>query len=226
MQLKSIDQQVVAVVGASSGIGRETALKFGQRGAKLVVAARSESGLNSLVEEIRQGGGEAISIVADVSNFEAVKAIAEQAVAQYGRLDTLVHAAATGVLARFDQITPEEFERVIQVNLMGQVYGAMAALPHLKREGRGALIHVSSMEGRRSLPGRPPAATVDQRLGRTAQGAGRADRSLDHPGRGLRRLLGGGAGGAVAPAVGRHDGAAVAVSSRTPGDGSHPGHAR
>lgn len=152
MQLKSIDQQVVAVVGASSGIGRETALKFAKRGAKLVVAARSESGLNSLVEEIRNTGGEAIAIVADVANFEPVKAIADLAVTQYGRLDTWVHAAATGVLARFDQITPEEFERVIQVNLMGQVYGAMAALPHLKREGRGALIHISSMEGRRSLP--------------------------------------------------------------------------
>ncbi|GFE70771.1 SDR family oxidoreductase [Chroococcus sp. FPU101] len=152
MQLKSIDQQVVAVVGASSGIGRETALKFGQRGAKLVVAARSESGLNSLVEEIRQGGGEAISIVADVSNFESVKAIADLVVTQYGRLDTWVHAAATSILAPFDQITPQEFERVIQVDLMGQVYGAMAALPYLKQTGRGALIHVSSVEGRRSLP--------------------------------------------------------------------------
>lgn len=152
MQLKSIDRQVIAVVGASSGIGRETALKFAQRGAKLVVAARSEPGLKSLVEEIRQGGGEATAVIADVADFESVKAIADRAVAQYGRLDTWVHTAATSVIAPFDRITPEEFDRVIQVDLMGQVYGAMAALPHLKREGRGALIHISSMEGRRSLP--------------------------------------------------------------------------
>ncbi len=156
MQLKPIYQQVVAVVGASSGIGRETALQFAARGAKVVISARSKEGLETLVEEIRSRGGEAIAIPADVSNFEQVQAIADKAVEQYGRLDTWVHAAATGVLARFDQIAPEEFQRVIDVNLMGQVYGAMAALPHLKREGRGALIHISSMEGRRSLPLQSP----------------------------------------------------------------------
>jgi short chain dehydrogenase len=59
---------------------------------------------------------------------------------------------AIGIFATFDNTTPEEFKHVIDVNLMGQVYGAMAALPHLKREGRGSLIHISSMEGRRSLP--------------------------------------------------------------------------
>jgi NAD(P)-dependent dehydrogenase (short-subunit alcohol dehydrogenase family) len=156
MQLKPINQQVVAVVGASSGIGRETALQFAARGAKLVVSARGKAGLETLVEEIRAQGGEVVAVPADVSNFEQVQAIANKAVEQYGRLDTWVHAAATGILARFDQITPEEFKRVIDVNLMGQVYGAMAALPHLKREGRGALIHISSMEGRRSLPLQSP----------------------------------------------------------------------
>jgi NAD(P)-dependent dehydrogenase (short-subunit alcohol dehydrogenase family) len=152
MQLKPINQQVVAVVGASSGIGRETALQFARRGAKVVVSARSEAGLLSLVDEIRGFGGEATAIVADVSVFEQVKAIADRTVEVYGRLDTWVHVAAIGVFATFDNTTPEEFKRVIDVTLMGQVYGAMAALPHLKREGRGAMIHISSMEGRRSLP--------------------------------------------------------------------------
>ena len=152
MQLKPIDQQVVAVVGASSGIGRETAIQFAARGAKLVVSARSEPGLDSLVDEIRQIGGEAIAVPADVADFEQVKAIADKAIQQYGRLDTWVHLAAINLYAIFDQTTPEEFKRVIDVNLMGQVYGAMAALPHLKREGRGSLIHVSSVEGKRSFP--------------------------------------------------------------------------
>lgn len=152
MQLKPISQQIVAIVGASSGIGRDTALKFAQRGAQVVVAARSQPGLDSLVAEIHQQGGKAIAVVADVADFQQVQAIAEKTVAEYGRLDTWVHAAATGVLATFEQMTPEEFKRVVDVNLMGQVYGAMAALPHLKREGRGALIHISSMEGRRGLP--------------------------------------------------------------------------
>jgi NAD(P)-dependent dehydrogenase (short-subunit alcohol dehydrogenase family) len=152
MQLKPINQQVVAVVGASSGIGRETALQFAKRGAKVVVSARSEPGLASLVDEIRRFGGEATYILADASDFEQVKAIADHTVEVYGRLDTWVHASSNNVFATFDNITPEEFERVIDVSLMGQVYGAMAALPHLKREGRGALIHISSIEGRRSLP--------------------------------------------------------------------------
>jgi NAD(P)-dependent dehydrogenase (short-subunit alcohol dehydrogenase family) len=152
MQLKPINQQVVSVVGASSGIGRITALEFARRGAKVVVSSRSESKLKSLVEEIRSFGGEATFYVADVEVFAQVKAIADKTVEVYGRLDTWVHVAAIGIFATFDKTTPEEFKHVIDVNLMGQVYGAMAALPHLKREGRGALIHVSSMEGRRSLP--------------------------------------------------------------------------
>ena len=152
MQLKPINQQVVAVVGASSGIGREAALEFARRGAKLVVSARSESKLASLVDEIRSFGGDITPIVADVAVFEQVKAIADRTVEVYGRLDTWVHVPAVGIFATFDNTTPEEFKRVIDVSLMGQVYGAMAALPHLKREGQGALIHISSMEGVRSLP--------------------------------------------------------------------------
>ncbi|MDH6055494.1 SDR family oxidoreductase [Umezakia ovalisporum] len=156
MQLKPINQQVVAIVGVSSGIGRETALKFAQGGAKVVVSARSEPGLKSLVTEIRSLGGEAIYTIADVSNFQQVKAIADKTVAEYGHLDTWVHTAATGIIAPFENITPEEFKRVVDVTLMGQVYGAMAALPYLKQEGRGSLIHISSMEGRRSLPLQSP----------------------------------------------------------------------
>lgn len=152
MQLKPVEQQVVAIVGASSGIGREAALRFAQRGAKVVVSARSEAGLSSLVNEIHQLGGDATAVVADVSDFEQVQAIADKTIATYGRLDTWVHSSATAVIAPFERVTPEEFKRVIEVTLLGQVYGAMVALPHLKREGRGALIHISSMEGRRALP--------------------------------------------------------------------------
>lgn len=152
IQLKPINQQVVAVVGASSGIGRSTALEFAKQGATVVVSARSEAGLNSLVDEISHFGGEAWAVPADVADCEQVRAVADKTAERYGRLDTWVHLAATAVFAPFEQVTPQEFKRVIEVNLMGQVYGAMAALPHLRREGRGALIHVSSVEARRSLP--------------------------------------------------------------------------
>src|SRR5215207_3515263 len=152
MWLKPVEEQVVALMGASSGIGRGTALRFANRGAKVVVSARNEKGLNSLVEEIRGKGGQATAISAEVTEFEQVKAVADRAVEVYGRLDTWVHLAAVLLVASFEETTPEEFARVIDVNLMGQVYGAMAALPHMKREGGGALIHVSSMGAKRSIP--------------------------------------------------------------------------
>ncbi len=152
MRLKPVDQQVVALMGASSGIGRETAIRFAKRGAKVVVSARNEGVLQSLVDEIRRDGGEALAVPADVAEFEQVEAVADRAVEEYGALDTWVHLSGVGLYATFDQTKPEEFRRVIDVNLMGQVYGAMVALPHLKREGRGALIHISSVEAKRSAP--------------------------------------------------------------------------
>lgn len=156
MDFKPINQQVVVIVGASSGIGRDAALKFAERGAKVVVAARSQQGLATLVEEIHQRGGEAIAVVADVAEFEQVKTIGDKAVDRFGRVDTWVHAAATGLFSTFDRITPEEFKRVVDVDFMGQVYGAMVALPLLKKEGRGSFISITSVEARRSLPYQSP----------------------------------------------------------------------
>ena len=152
MKLKPVEEQVVVLMGASSGIGREAALRFAARGAKVVVAARGEGGLRSLVDEIQAAGGEAAYVTADASDFEQMERVADRAVQEYGRLDTWVHLAAVAVFATFEGTTPEEFKRVVDVTLMGQVYGAMAALPHIKREGRGSLVHVSSVEAKRSFP--------------------------------------------------------------------------
>jgi len=151
IKLKPINQQVVVVFGASSGIGRETALRFARKGAKVVVAARGEDGLKTLVDEIKRAGGDAAAVVADASDFEQVQVVADLTVRQYGRLDTWIHAAAVSVYAPFTQTTPQEFAQVIEVNLIGQAYGAMAALPYLRENG-GALIHISSVEAKRPLP--------------------------------------------------------------------------
>ena len=88
MQLKPVEDQVVVLMGASSGIGRETALRFTERGAKVVVSARGKEGLNSLVDEIRGKGGQATAVPAEVTEFEQVKAVADHAVEEYGTLDT------------------------------------------------------------------------------------------------------------------------------------------
>jgi NAD(P)-dependent dehydrogenase (short-subunit alcohol dehydrogenase family) len=151
VQLKPVNEQVVAVMGASSGIGRATALRFAEQGAAVVVAARGEPGLRSLVAEIEAGGGRATAVVADVTDPGQVAAVADRAVAEYGRLDTWVQMAGVLLVAGFDDTTPAEFARVLQVNLLGQVHGAKAALPHLRRGG-GAFISMSSMGAQRGIP--------------------------------------------------------------------------
>lgn len=152
MQLKRIQDQVAVIFGASSGIGRATAVELARRGARVVVAARSREGLDSLVETITGLGGRAAARPAEVTDFEQVRAVAQEAVDRYGRLDTWVHTAATSLYGTLEQTTPEEFRRVVDVNLTGQAFGAMAALPHIRREGRGALIHVSSVEANVAMP--------------------------------------------------------------------------
>ncbi len=151
IKLKPINEQVVVVFGASSGIGRIAALDFASRGARVVVSARSESGLQSLVEEIEAKGGEAHYLIADAADFEQVKAVADLTVAKFGRLDTWVHSAATFIFATVEQTEPDEYKRLVEVNLLGQIYGAKAALPYLKETG-GALIHISSVEAWRTVP--------------------------------------------------------------------------
>ncbi len=151
MKRKPIHEQVVVVVGANSGIGRATALRFAERGAKVVVAGRSLPALTELANEIQLQGGDAVACEADVSQYEQLQALAERAVALYGRIDTWVHSAAVSVYAPFQETRPDELRRVIEVNLIGQAFGAMAALPYLKRSG-GALIHIGSVESKRGLP--------------------------------------------------------------------------
>jgi NAD(P)-dependent dehydrogenase (short-subunit alcohol dehydrogenase family) len=151
MKHKPIREQVVVVCGASSGIGREAALEFARAGAKVVASSRSQEGLDSLVMQIQQAGGEAVPVVADVSDYGQVKAVANRAIEAFGRIDTWAHFAAAFLYAPFRETTPEEFKRIVDVNLLGSVYAAMAALPHLGRQG-GALIEISSIEAEAGAP--------------------------------------------------------------------------
>jgi NAD(P)-dependent dehydrogenase (short-subunit alcohol dehydrogenase family) len=152
LKRKPIQDQVIVIVGANSGIGRETALRFAARGARVVVSGRSSPALTDLVREMEMSGGEAAAYAADVSQFEEMQALASYAVERFGRIDTWVHAAAVSLYATFQETRPEEFRQVIEVNLIGQAFGAMAALPYLKQAGGGALIHIGSVESKRGLP--------------------------------------------------------------------------
>jgi NAD(P)-dependent dehydrogenase (short-subunit alcohol dehydrogenase family) len=151
LKLKPLNEQVVVVMGASSGIGRETAKRFAARGAKVVVSARTDEGLASLVEEIAHEGGEATAFPADVTEFAQVKAVADRTVERYGQIDTWAHIAGVALYGMFDELEAEEFKRVVDTDLTGMAYGAMAALPHLK-QGGGAFIGVSSVLAARAAP--------------------------------------------------------------------------
>ncbi len=151
IKLKPVSAQVVVVFGASSGIGRLTALEVAKRGAKICVAARSVEGLESLVEEIEQNDGEAFFVKADAADFNQVQHVADKCVERFGRIDSWIHTAGAFIFASVEKCEPDEYKRLIEVNLLGQIYGAKAALPYLKKLG-GALIHVTSVEAWRTAP--------------------------------------------------------------------------
>ena len=148
---RTLDGRVVVLVGASSGIGRATALKLAGEGATVVVAARGKRALDQTVAEIGQAGGRGYAIPCDAADRAQVDALARQVVAEHRRIDVWVNVVGIATYGTFEATPPEDFERVIRVNLLSHVWGAYAALPHL-RETAGSLIGVSSVYGVRSSP--------------------------------------------------------------------------
>src|SRR5262249_53584695 len=144
---------VVAVTGASAGIGRETALEFARQGARLSVCARRLERLEALAEAIRAVGSEGLVTAVDVAGREQVRRFVEGTVGRFGRLDVLVNNAGYGVRGRVEETPAEAYERLMRVNFMGTVYGCQAAIPILRRQGRGVIINVSSIVGHRAMPG-------------------------------------------------------------------------
>ncbi|WP_410572998.1 SDR family oxidoreductase [Amycolatopsis sp. cmx-4-61] len=149
---RPVSDQVVVLMGASSGIGRAAALAFGARGARVVCAGRTARALDTLLEEITGAGGTALAVPTDITDPDAVRALVRTAEAEFGRIDTWVNVAGVSVFGRVEDITDEEFERVLRVNFLGHVHGVRAALPALRRAGGGSVIGVASAEGVRAVP--------------------------------------------------------------------------
>jgi short-subunit dehydrogenase len=140
-----LDQQVVVVTGASSGIGRETALLLAERGACVVAVARNETALATLVQDIQTTGGQAEAVVADVADYGAVERAGDRAIERFGRIDTWINNAAVSIYARFDSIEPDELDRVVRVDLLGQMFGSKVALAKMQAAGRGTIVNVGSV---------------------------------------------------------------------------------
>jgi short-subunit dehydrogenase len=151
-------RQVVVITGASSGIGRATALRFADKGWAVVLGSRREQALTELAEECRARGGDAISVATDTTDADAVQALADAAVTRYGRIDVWVNNAAVGIYGPFQEIPLDDFRRLLDVNVMGYVYGARAALEVMTGQGRGVLINVSSIVGEVPAPYTAPYA--------------------------------------------------------------------
>ena len=139
--------QVVVVTGASSGIGRATAIRFASEGASLVLAARRAEALATVVAECEHAGGTAIAVPTDVSDEGAVDALAALAVSEFGGIDVWVNDAAVSVFAPLVEAPIDDVRRVLDVNVLGTVYGARAAVREMLRQGKGVLINVSSVVG-------------------------------------------------------------------------------
>ena len=147
-----VKKAVVVITGASSGIGRATALAFADKGARLVLAARSAAALESLAHEVKRRGGKAIAVPTDVTDAGSVEALAARAEKEFGRLDVWVNNAAVGVYGRVADIPLADIRRVLDVNIGGYVNGARAALPRFRTQGAGVLINVGSIVGEVSQP--------------------------------------------------------------------------
>ncbi len=145
--LSNTDGPVVVVTGASSGIGRATAVAYAQDGARLVLAARSREPLQYVAAQCQKVGAQALVVPTDVTDAEAVAALAGAAVEAFGRIDVWINNVGTGAVGAFDSVPITAHRRVIESNLLGHMNGAHAVLPYFRRSGRGVLINMISVGG-------------------------------------------------------------------------------
>ena len=152
VKLKPLDQQVVVVVGATSGIGLAVARRAAAAGAKVVIAARDEEALAEVVRGIEAQGGQAAYAVADVADESAVQGVVQTAETRFGGFDTWVNVAGAGVYARLEEISEADHRRLFETNYWGVVYGSLAAVRRFRRTGGGALITIGSIASEMPTP--------------------------------------------------------------------------
>ena len=146
--------ETALITGASRGIGAECAFELARHGAAVVLAARSTDALEGIASTIRDGGGQALAVQCDVASWESVQAAVEAGARAFGDIDILINnAGMVDPIARFEALTPEDFDTTLQVNLHGAFYAVRAVLPSMQRKGAGTIVNVSSGAAHRPLEG-------------------------------------------------------------------------
>ena len=144
--------RVIAITGASAGIGRATALRLARDGASVAICARRRDKLDEVAAEITSAGGTALPIVADVTSEADMAMFVAKTVERFGRLDVMMCNAGFGVYGAIDDIASDQMKKLMDVNYFGTYYAARAALPVFRRQERGHIIIVSSIAGKRGVP--------------------------------------------------------------------------
>jgi short-subunit dehydrogenase len=144
--------RVIVITGASSGIGRAVAVRCARMQANLVLVAREPQALEETLVQVRAEGGTAMAMPGDVSDWAFISQVADRTAAAWGKIDVWINAAAAALYGALDEVTVEEFRRVIDVNLLGTVYGVKAALPYMQRAQAGTIINVGSVLSQRAVP--------------------------------------------------------------------------
>ena len=152
VQLRKINEQVMVITGATSGIGLTTARMAAEQCAKLVLAARSADALDQLASELRRTGTQVATVVADVGNAADVERIGHAAMERFGRIDTWVNNAGISIFGRNEDVSLEDMRRLFDTNYWGVVHGSLEAVKHMKSRGGGAIINLGSELSDVSIP--------------------------------------------------------------------------
>jgi NADP-dependent 3-hydroxy acid dehydrogenase YdfG len=149
----NIQGKVIVITGASSGLGEATARMLSQQGATLVLGARRLERIQALADDLNANGGRALALKTDVTQADQVKALVNTAVKTYGRIDVMLNNAGLMPHSPLERLKVEDWDRMIDVNLKGVLYGIAAALPHMQQQQSGQFINVSSVAGHKVRPG-------------------------------------------------------------------------
>jgi NADP-dependent 3-hydroxy acid dehydrogenase YdfG len=151
--MTNIEGKIVVITGASSGLGEAAARFLSAQGAIVVLGARRVDRIQSLADELARSGGKALAVATDVTHFDQVKRLVDAAVQTYGRIDVIINNAGLMPQSPLERLKIDDWDRMIDVNIKGVLYGIGAALPYMKEQKAGHIINVSSVAGHKVRPG-------------------------------------------------------------------------